>query len=111
LTFFRGGGNWDTYKGWDDYQRFLSNPFHQMYVGCEVPSNTCEVGHSFLFFRQGISLIVFWMCDNELFHELLYLLATIVNQPPVTVGYTFMKPANFCDIVYGNYSKSWQRLC
>jgi len=65
----------------------------------------------FYFFRQGISSIVFWMYERELFHELLYLLATLVNQPPVTVGYTFMKPAYFCDTVYCNYSISWQRLC
>jgi len=40
-----GGGvvNWNTYKGWDDYQRFLSNPFHQMYVDYEVHNNNCFI--------------------------------------------------------------------
>jgi len=51
------------------------------------------------------------MYGHELFHGLLYLLANPVNQPPVTVGYTFMKPTNLCDIVYGIYSISWQPLC
>jgi len=30
-------------KGWDDYQMFLSNPFRQMYVDGEVPSNNCFI--------------------------------------------------------------------